>query len=117
MKVLETNPVTIAEVKDILTAKEKQYAAEEEELFHEQKRALEHAKAQVKDKGVKSKDSKAMVEKLSALELELSGEQAVKIADLLPASVDDVRAIFAKERFKYSATEIQQIIDVVAQYR
>jgi len=40
-----------------------------------------------------------------------------KIVDLLPETTDDVRAIFAKERFKYTEEEIKQITDLVDQFR
>ena len=57
------------------------------------------------------------MKKLSELELKLTEEQIVKICDLLPETVDDMRAIFAKERFKYSEDEIKKILDIVDQYR
>ena len=38
---------------------------------------------------------------------------AFKIAELLPQHPDDVRAIFAKERFNLEEKEINQIIEIV----
>ena len=58
-----------------------------------------------------------MKKKLVGLELGLSQEQLIKICDILPETVDDIRAVFAKERFKYSEEEIRKIIDILDQYR
>lgn len=114
MKIKSENPITLAEVKDILKQKQKRYEEEEKELWYEQKRALEHAQKSAK---LSLKDSKKLIGQLSKLELELTEDNIVKIADLLPETVDDVRAIFAKERFRYNEEEIKKIIEVVDQYR
>ena len=67
-------------------------------MYYEQKRALEHAKNFGK---LGKKDSESLRKKLSELNLSLTLEWTAKIVDLLPETVDDVRVIFAKERFKY----------------
>ena len=113
MKIIKEKYVTLTEVKDILTKKEKTAVKEEKELLYEQKRALEHAQKYAK---LKAKDVKELTKKLGELELSLTEEQIVKICDFLPKEVDDVRAIFAKERFKYNEEDIKKIIDLVAQY-
>jgi DNA-directed RNA polymerase subunit F len=41
---------------------------------------------------------------------------AVKIADLLPNTDDDVKAIFAKERTALGANEIKKILEIVSKY-
>jgi len=114
MDVVAEKSVSLPEVAEILKSKEKQYAEAEVELLYEQRRALEHA---VKFSKSSSKDAKAMVAKLTELDVTLSPERIVNIIDLMPDSVDDIRAIFAKERFKYTEEEINKITDVVDQYR
>jgi len=114
MKVISEDPVTLAEVSAILKKKEKDYASREVELLYEQRRAYEHANKFAK---ISKKDASEMADKLSKLEVNLSPERVAKVIDLMPASVDDIRAIFAKERFKYSEQEIKTITDVVDQYR
>ncbi|RLI94346.1 MAG: RNA polymerase Rpb4, partial [Candidatus Altiarchaeales archaeon] len=84
------------------------------EMLYEQRRALEHARASSK---LKLKDVNEMIKKLEELNLNLSEDQLIKICDLLPETVDDVRAIFAKERFRYAEEEIKKIIDILDQYR
>ncbi|MBD3387552.1 MAG: DNA-directed RNA polymerase subunit F [Candidatus Altiarchaeales archaeon] len=114
MDVVDSKPVSISEVAVVLKGKEKEYAEREIDLLYEQRRALEHA---AKYSKVSVKDAEAMKSKLSELELNLTEERIVKIIDLMPNSVDDIRAIFAKERFRYSEEEIKKITDVVDQYR
>ncbi|HHQ45485.1 MAG TPA: RNA polymerase Rpb4 [Candidatus Altiarchaeales archaeon] len=114
MEILETRPAALSEVAEILAEKEKAYSEKGLELLYEQKKALEHARRFEK---LPVKQCRELEEKLLGLELNMTPERAVKIVDLLPKTVDDVRAIFAKERFKYSEEEISKIIDLVAQYR
>ncbi|MFH1403837.1 MAG: RNA polymerase Rpb4 family protein [Candidatus Altiarchaeota archaeon] len=114
MDVLEEKPVTLATVESILKKKEKEYKEGEIELSYEQRRALEHSS---KFKHLNVKDSEKLGKELAGVGLDLSEERVVKIIDLMPETVDDVRAIFAKERFKYTEEDIKKITDLVAQYR
>ena len=114
MDVLEEKSVSLPEVADILKGKEKEYVEREVEMLYGQRRALDHSS---KFSKVSSKDAVEMTSKLSEIDLTLSAERIIKIIDLMPKTVDDIRAIFAKERFKYTEDEIKKIIDVVDQYR
>lgn len=114
MKVINEKYVTLSEVRDILEEKEKRYAKVKSELPYEQKRALEHARKYAK---LGHKDAAELKKKINELALSLTDEQIVKICDFLPTEVDDVRAIFAKERFKYGEEDIKRILEIVAQYR
>ena len=112
MKIKTEREVTLAEVRDILEAKEKKYTAEERELLYEQKRSLDHARRYSK---LNLKDTLELKEKLG--EFELAEDQITKICDFLPEDVDTIRAIFAKNRFKYNEEDIGKILDLIAQYR
>jgi DNA-directed RNA polymerase subunit F len=114
MDVKDERPISLSEVSSILKGKEDAYVGAGGELLYEQKRALEHATKFAK---ISEKDAKEMVGKLNALEMTLTADRIIKIIDMMPKSVDDIRAIFAKERFKYTEEEIKRIIDVVDQYR
>jgi len=114
MNVMEKKYVTIAEAKNVLDKTKKRYKDADMEMLYEQKRALDHAN---KADNLNFRDSASMLKKLSELELELNEGQIVKIVDLLPETVDDVRAVFAKERFKYGEEEIKKILEIVAQYK
>ena len=114
MDVVNEEPVTLTEVSQILKKKEKMYNDYGLELRYEQRRAMDHAsKFQV----VGKKDVDQMKKKLAELELNLNPERIVKIIDQMPKNVDDIRAIFAKERFKYSEEELKSITDIIDQYR
>lgn len=114
MKIIDETAVTLADVKAILDKKRKEYKAEDKDLLYEQKRALDHAKVASK---LNQRDSGSLMKKLLKLDLNLTSERAVKIVDILPEDVDDVRAIFAKERFRHEESEIKKVVDLVDQYR
>jgi len=114
MKLISEKCATLSEVKDILKKQEKEYAEEGKEMLYEQKRAKEHATTFSK---LTAKQSRELAEKLASLGVQLHDDRIVKIADLMPETTDDVRAIFAKERFKYTEDEIKQITDLIASYK
>jgi DNA-directed RNA polymerase subunit F len=100
--------VSLAEVKNILKRIEK----ERKELIYEQRIALEHAQRFTKLSVKKTKD---LIKDLLKLE-NLGESHAYKIADLLPTSEDDVKAIFAKERYTPDENEIKNILEIVGKY-
>lgn len=114
MNIISEKIVSLSEVKNILKDKKKEYSDEEKEQFYEQKRALDHATKAAK---LSVKDVDKLIEEIKSLGLSLTEDQMVKMADLLPETVDDVRAIFAKERFRYGEDDIKKILDIVAKYR
>ena len=58
------------------------------------------------------KESKVIIEKVITLE-HVDAYYAAKIADILPMHPDDVRSIFARERFSLGRDEIDSIISAV----
>ncbi|SFR60006.1 RNA polymerase Rpb4 family protein [Halogeometricum limi] len=105
--------LTTSEVKSLLEDVEAERAADEErELRYELARAIEHVnRFAVLD----PEESRELVEEL--LELEKVDETtAFKIADLLPQSRDELRAVYAQERYALSGDELDEILNVVAKY-
>ncbi len=100
--------VSLAEVKNIL----KKISKERKELLYEQKIALEHAEKFAKLSAKQTKDLIVELMKLDHVE-EL---QAYKIADILPNTEDDIRAIFAKERYTPNDKEIKNILEIVKKH-
>ena len=100
--------VPLAEVKNIL----KKISKERKELTYEQRIALEHAEAFSK---ISVKATQDLIKELKTLE-RLEEFHVYKIADILPTTADDVKAIFAKERFTPTETEIKKIVEIVAKY-
>ena len=43
--------------------------------------------------------------------------QAVKVVDLMPEDLDDLRLIFAKERGNFETETLQNVLDLLDQYR
>ncbi|MBU0686030.1 MAG: RNA polymerase Rpb4 family protein [Thermoplasmatota archaeon] len=99
--------VTLAEVKDILSERQNNG-----EPTAEQKLALDHAQ---KFSRVDSKKAKKLVKELTELGF-VSEVNAVKIADILPSTADDVRLVFSKERASVEKKDIEKVLSVVEKY-
>ena len=105
--------LTTSEVKELLEDVERERAADEErELPYELARTIEHVN---RFAVLEAEESIELVEEL--LELEKVDEAtAYKITELLPQSRDELRAVYAQERYTLSGDELDEILDVVAKY-
>ncbi|MFD1588814.1 RNA polymerase Rpb4 family protein [Halorientalis brevis] len=105
--------LTLAETKDILADLERERAADEDrEMRYELARAIEHVN---RFATLTPEESQEFVDEL--LELEKVDEPtAYKIANTLPQDRDELRAIYAQERFSLSGDELDAVLDVVAKY-
>jgi DNA-directed RNA polymerase subunit F len=102
--------VTLTEVRELLEEAERQRG----ELSYEQKLALDHARAFAQRlNGAKSRE---LVDRLVKISSKITEAHAIKIADLLPTHADDVRVIFAKERFQLEKDEMDKILETVQAY-
>lgn len=106
-RVIEESPLSLAEVKEILERYEG-----EENLSYEIRRAIEHSKKFAK---LSKEDARKLIEELMQLE-KMRGDIAVKIADILPLSPTEVRAIYAKERYSLNDEDIKKILEIVSKY-
>jgi DNA-directed RNA polymerase subunit F len=106
--VIKEDLMTLAEVKEALD-EIKLKRADEEELGYELRRAIRHAELFAIGT---AEESRRMVEELMKLE-KMTQEIAVKIADTRPVTKDELRAIYAKERFTLSEEELNGILDIV----
>ena len=104
MKILEVRAVPAAEAKEVLLAREK-----EKELGYEQKLAAEHLK---KFARLKAEDSKKLVSELDSV-VKMSPDTLAQVVNLLPKTAEELRLIFAKEKFNPSEEEIKKILDAV----
>jgi len=107
--ILSEEKVTLPELRSALMGVESERIAAEKELSYEFRRSMDHATHLSKTTPEKSKE---LVDKLLKLE-KMKPEIAYRIANIMPKSRDEVRAIFAKERFTLSPEEIDSIIDLV----
>jgi len=106
-RVIEEEPLTLAEVKELLAKFER-----DENAGYELRKAIEHSKKFAK---LSAEDARKLVEELMQLE-KIRKEIAVKIADILPLSPTEVRAIYAKERYNLNDEEIKKILEIVSKY-
>jgi DNA-directed RNA polymerase subunit F len=106
--ILQEEILTMAEVREILD-QVRLKRADEEELGYELRRAIRHA--ELFSKGT-AEESLAMVAELMKLE-KINKVIAVKIADVRPVTKDELRAIYAKERFTLSEEELNSILEIV----
>lgn len=105
-KVTDTDPITIAEVKEMLGGLSEHY-----ELTYEQNLALDHV---TKFSKLDEKAAKELVEELSEL---IKKTQAIKVADIMPEDMADLRLIFAKERGSFKQEDMEKILEIVDKYR
>ena len=116
-EIIKEEVLTLAEAKEILVTltermKEAEGREEEEEVRYEQRKALEHASKFAK---LDVEGSKALISDLMKLK-KMNNNIAVRIADLMPRSKNEVRAIYAKEQFTLSEEDIEEILDCIARY-
>lgn len=103
----EEEYASLSEVKNLLAEAEK-----DGELTYEKRLALEHSKL---FSSLNVTQSKKLIKDLLKME-RVSEHIAFKIAELLPKYPDDVRPIFAKERFTLEDDEIKLIIELVKKH-
>jgi DNA-directed RNA polymerase subunit F len=105
--------LTVSEVKELLQDVEAQRAADEErELRYELTRAIQHVNTFAVLSG---EDARALATELRELE-KVNEATAYKIADLLPRDRDELRSVFAQERYALDGDELDEILNVVAKY-
>jgi DNA-directed RNA polymerase subunit F len=105
--ILKEEFLTLAEVREILE-EIRTRRADEEELGYELRRAIRHAGLFARGT---AKESRLMVEELNKLD-KMNPEIAIKIADIRPKTRDELRAIYAKERFNLSEEELDRILEI-----
>lgn len=105
--------LTISEAKDLLADIEMERAADEErEMRYELARAIEHVN---RFAVLSAEDANELVAELEELE-KVQEPTAYKIADLLPRDRDELRAIYAQERYALSGDELDEILNIVSKY-
>jgi len=105
--ILKEELLTLSEVRAILE-EIRTRRADEEELGYELRRAIRHA--ELFSEGT-AEESRAIVDELNKLE-KINPEIAIKIADIRPKTRDELRAIYAKERFNLSEEELDAILEI-----
>jgi DNA-directed RNA polymerase subunit F len=110
---LDEEYLTVSEAKELLSDVEAERALDEDrEMRYELARAIEHVnRFAVLD----PEEARELVVDLREFE-KVDEATAYKIADLLPRDRDELRAVYAQERYTLSGEELDEILDVVAKY-
>lgn len=105
-KTLETNPISMTNVKKILEDFSKNF-----ELNYEQNLTLEHVN---KFSELSFEDSEKLINELENI---IKKKYAIKVADILPEDLTDLRLLFAKERIPIKRENMEDILDILNKYR
>ena len=104
-KIFKERVITSSEAEKFLKASMK----DDEEPIYEKKITLDHLTKFAK---LKPKEAKKLVGELTNSNEKIREDIAVKIVDLMPKDENDVRVIFAKERYVLTKEDIEGILRI-----
>jgi DNA-directed RNA polymerase subunit F len=110
--VLGEERITLAELKETLTQVEEFRREDATEMAYELRRSIEHATHLAKNS---AEQAKTLVTALLKLE-KMKPDIAYRIANIMPRTRDELRAIYAKERFTLTGEELDQILSLVSEH-
>jgi DNA-directed RNA polymerase subunit F len=110
--VLGEERITLAELKEILSRVEEARREDATEMAYELRRSIEHATHLAKNSPDQAKD---LVAALLSLE-KMKPDIAYRIANIMPRTRDELRAIYAKERFTLTGEELDHILSLVSEH-
>jgi DNA-directed RNA polymerase subunit F len=112
-EIIDEEYLTTSEAKEELEDIEAERAMDEDrEMPYELARAIEHVN---RFAFLDADEAQELVAQLQEFE-KVDEATAYKITDLLPQTRDELRAVFAQERYTLSGDELDDILDVVAKY-
>ncbi|MBP2145931.1 DNA-directed RNA polymerase subunit F [Methanofollis sp. W23] len=107
--VISEERITLPEMKGQLAQVEARRLDAEQEMSYELRQSIEHANHLSKTSAEQSRD---LVDKLLTLE-KMKPDIAFRIANIMPQSRDELRAIYAKERYTLTGEELDAILEMV----
>jgi len=107
--IVSEEKVTLPQLRGVLLGVESERIAAEKEMSYEFRRSIEHANQLARTTPEKAQ---ALVSELVKME-KMKPEIAYRVANIMPRTRDEVRAIFAKERYTLSPEELDKIIETV----
>ena len=118
-KIIQEEMMTLPELREELIAIRDQRAGGLEEtegavrtLSYELRKSIDHADTLGK---CSVKTAKALYDELAGLE-KITPTIASRIVNIMPASREEIRAIYAKERFALVTEDVDQILDILRKY-
>ncbi|RAP48679.1 MAG: DNA-directed RNA polymerase subunit F [Methanosphaera sp. rholeuAM74] len=114
--VIDSKPISISEAKEILMKQVEAKTDENDELdghqfTYEQNLTIDYV---TKFAVLSADDARELRDKL---EEHVTPAQAVKVVDMMPEDLDDLRVIFAKERGIVETDTLEAVLELVDQYR
>jgi len=110
--VLGEERITLAEVKEVLTQVAEARQEDATEMAYELRRSIDHATHLAKGEPEKVAALVADLQKLEKMKPDI----AYRIANIMPRTRDELRSIYAKERFTLTGEELDQILSLVADH-
>lgn len=111
-QIISEDLLTLSEVRELLEQVKEDRSKEEKEMGYELRKAISHAELFSK---LDPKKSRELMNELLKLE-KMKPEIAVRITDILPMTNDELRSIYAKERYTLSEKELKEILDIVTRF-
>jgi len=108
-RIVSEERMLLPELRDTLLGVEAVRLESGEEMSYELRKSIEHANHLSKTSAERARD---LVDELLKLE-KMKEEIAYRIANLMPRTRDELRAIYAKERFNLTTDELDEILDLV----
>ncbi|MCW1296522.1 MAG: hypothetical protein OH319_02475 [Candidatus Parvarchaeota archaeon] len=107
-EILKEEVVPLFKVKEILSKRSAK------DLTYEQKKAFEHAKEFVK---LDKEEIDRLSEELKALGIrKLKDKHIVKIIDILPKNVEQLKVILTETDLTFKSSELSKIMEIVSKY-
>ncbi len=111
-EIISEERITLPELREILLKVEASKHENDKEMSYELRKSIEHANHLSK---TSVENAKALLEELLKLE-KIKPDIAYRIVNIMPRTRDELRAIYAKERFTLSGKELDEISDLVMAY-
>ncbi len=108
-EIISEERITLPELREILLKVEASKLENGKEMSYELRKSIEHANHLSR---TSVQNAKALLEELLKLE-KIKPDIAYRIVNIMPRTRDELRAIYAKERFTLSGEELDEIIDLV----
>ena len=110
--IISEEKISLPELRETLLSVESSRINAGKEMSYELRRSIEHANQLSK---ISPEKAKSLIEALSKLE-KIKPEISYRIANIMPKTRDELRAIYAKERYTLSTEELDEILNIVAEH-
>jgi len=111
-EIVDEEHLTVSETKELLETLEVERAAAEREMHYVLARSIEHVNRFAE---LDAEEARELVDRLQEME-KVDEPTAYKIVDLLPRDRDELRSVYAQERYSLSGEELDEILQLLAEY-